>query len=151
MRSLLIWVGVNRTTSCKKTVNKSVIMLQTCGIRKFRWREKNKTLAKILWVVNTGRPVQVKYCGVATPATPAAVAPMQMWQTNIPDCSLCTVSAARRVNTGSWSEFRQQTPRPRTVNCSSLNFLYTPQTPTASYQQSTNQSMNHLFAGTTFV
>ena len=48
MRSLLIWVGVNRTTSCKKSVNKSVIMLQTCGIRKFRWREKNKTLAKIL-------------------------------------------------------------------------------------------------------
>jgi len=27
-------------------------------------------------VVNTGRPLQVKYWGVATPATPAALTPM---------------------------------------------------------------------------
>jgi len=37
---------------------------------------KNKTLVKILGVVNTGRPLQVKYWGVATPATPAALTPM---------------------------------------------------------------------------
>ena len=148
MRSLLTWAGVNRITSCEKSVNKSVIMLQTCGIRKFRWREKNKTLAKILGGGRQHRTTRAgQIWGVATPATPAALTPMQMRQTNIPDCSLCTVSAARHVNTGSWSELRQQTPRPRTVNCSSLNFLYTPQTPTASYQQSTDQSMNHLFAG----
>jgi len=29
-----------------------------------------------LGVVNTGRPLQVKYWGVATPATPAALTPM---------------------------------------------------------------------------
>jgi len=34
---------------------------------------KNKTLVKILGVVNTGRPLQVKYWGVATPA---ALTPM---------------------------------------------------------------------------
>ena len=51
-------------------------MTATCGIQKFRWREKNKTLVEILGVVNTGRPLQVKYWGVATPATPAALTPM---------------------------------------------------------------------------
>jgi len=82
MRSLLIWVGVNRTTSCEKSVNKSVIMPEklrgalqmkmtaTCGIQKFRWREKIKHLSKYWGVVNTRRPLQVKYWGVATPATP---------------------------------------------------------------------------------
>jgi len=45
---------------------------------KFRWREKNKTLVKILGVVNTRRPLQAKYWGVATPATPAALTPMRM-------------------------------------------------------------------------
>ena len=38
--------------------------------------KKNKTLVKILGVVNTGRPLQVKYWGVATPATSAALTPM---------------------------------------------------------------------------
>jgi len=39
---------------------------------------KNKTLIKILGGggVNAGRPLQVKYWGVATPATPAALTPM---------------------------------------------------------------------------
>jgi len=37
---------------------------------------KNKTLVKILGVVNTGRPLQFKYRGVAIPATPAALTPM---------------------------------------------------------------------------
>jgi len=88
MRLLLTWVGVNCTTSCEKSVNKSVIVLEklrgalqikmtaTCGIQKFRWREKIKHLSKY-WggVVNTGRPLQVKYWGgeVATLATPAAL------------------------------------------------------------------------------
>ena len=119
MRSLLIWVGVSRTTSCEKSVNKSVIMLQklrhrtvemrvrrchirchsravlfncwiknctlgalqmkmtaTCGIQKFRWTEKIKHLWKYWGVVNAGRPLQVKYWGVATPATRAALTPM---------------------------------------------------------------------------
>ena len=36
----------------------------TCGIQKFRWKEKKiKTLVKILGVVNTGRPPQIKYWG----------------------------------------------------------------------------------------
>ena len=38
---------------------------------------RNKTLVKILGVVNTGRPLQVKYWGwVANPATAAALTPM---------------------------------------------------------------------------
>jgi len=37
---------------------------------------KDKTLVKILGVVNTGRPLQVKYWGVTTPATPAALTPI---------------------------------------------------------------------------
>jgi len=52
-------------------------MTATCGIQKFRRREKNKTLVKILGVVNTGRPLQVKYWGVATPATLAALTPTE--------------------------------------------------------------------------
>jgi len=42
---------------------------------------KNKTLVKILGrgVDNTGRPLQVKYWGVATPATPAALTHMPGW------------------------------------------------------------------------
>ena len=40
-------------------------------------KAKNRTLVKILGVVNTGRPLHVKYWGkVATPATPAALTPM---------------------------------------------------------------------------
>jgi len=78
MRSLLIWVGVSGTASCEKSVNKSVIMLEklrgalqmkmtaTCGIQKFRWREKIKHLSKYWGVVNTGRPLQAKYWGVST-------------------------------------------------------------------------------------
>jgi len=58
MRSLLIWVNVNRTASCEKSLNKSVIMLEklrgalhmkmtaTCGIQKFHWKEKIKHLSK---------------------------------------------------------------------------------------------------------
>ena len=70
MRSLLIWVGVNRTTSCEKSVNKSVIMLEI--IQRYSevpLKEKNKTPVKIL--------------GVATPATPAALTPMHAWDTFI--------------------------------------------------------------------
>jgi len=37
---------------------------------------KNKTLVKISGLVNTGRPLQVKYWGVATPLAPAALKPM---------------------------------------------------------------------------
>jgi len=49
----------------------------TCGIQKFRRREKNKTRQNIGGgVVNTGRPLQVKYWRVAIPATPAALTPM---------------------------------------------------------------------------
>ena len=48
-------------------------MTATCGIQKFRWREKIKHLSKYWGVVNTGRPLQVKYWGVATPA---ALTPM---------------------------------------------------------------------------
>jgi len=46
-----------------------------CGIQNSEvlLKGKNKTLVKILVVVNTGRPLQVKYWGVATPATPAAL------------------------------------------------------------------------------
>jgi len=33
-------------------------------------------MSKYWGVVNTGRPLQVKYWGVATPATPAALTPM---------------------------------------------------------------------------
>ena len=52
-------------------------MTATCGIQKFRWREKIKHLSK--WgVVNTGRPLHVKYWGVATSATPAALTPMPL-------------------------------------------------------------------------
>jgi len=51
-------------------------MTATCGIQKFRRREKRKHLSKYWGVVNTGRPLQVKYWGVATPATPAALTPM---------------------------------------------------------------------------
>jgi len=88
MRALLISVGVNSTASCEKSVNKSVIMLEkltgalqmkmtaTCGIQNFRLKEKIKHLSKYWGVVNTGRPLQVKYWGVATPATPAALTPM---------------------------------------------------------------------------
>ena len=36
------------------------------GIQKFRWREKIKHLSKYWGVVNTGRPLQVKYWGLAT-------------------------------------------------------------------------------------
>jgi len=39
-------------------------------------RKKIKHLSKYWGVVNTGRPLQVKYWGVATPATPAALTPM---------------------------------------------------------------------------
>jgi len=46
-------------------------MTATCGIQKFRWREKNKTLVKILGVVNTRRLLQVKYWG-SRPLTPMA-------------------------------------------------------------------------------
>jgi len=51
-------------------------MTATCGIQKFRRREKNRTLVKILGVVNspTGRPLQVKYWGLATRA---ALTPMR--------------------------------------------------------------------------
>ena len=35
-----------------------------------------KTLSQYWGVVNTGRPLQVKYWGVATPAAPAALTPM---------------------------------------------------------------------------
>jgi len=95
MRSLQLWVGVNRTTSCEKSVSKSVIMLEklrgalqmkmtaTCGIQKFRWREKIKHLSKYWGVVNTGRPLQVKYWGVATPATPAALTPMNLFYVDL--------------------------------------------------------------------
>jgi len=53
-------------------------MTATCGIQKFRWREKIKHLSK--WgVVNTGRPLHVKYWGgVGTSATPAALTPMPL-------------------------------------------------------------------------
>ena len=37
---------------------------------------KINTCPNIGGVVNTGRPLQVKYWGVATPATPAALTPM---------------------------------------------------------------------------
>ena len=50
-------------------------MTATSGIQKFA--EGEKTLVKILGVVNTGRPLQVKYWVVATPATPAALTPMK--------------------------------------------------------------------------
>ena len=40
--------------------------------------KKIKHLSKYWGVVNTGRPVQVKYCGVAIPATPAALTPMDV-------------------------------------------------------------------------
>jgi len=127
MRSLLIWVGVSRTTSCEKSVymiNKSVTMLEKlrhtvemrvrrCHIHMrpnhmnaavSKWHKlahqfceidfiqkvlvdvagsntvqthlghgrsqsevplkgKNKALVKILGIVNTGRPLQVKYWG----------------------------------------------------------------------------------------
>jgi len=58
--NLLIWVGVSRTTSGEKSVNKSVIMLE-----KLRHTGKKyiKKLVKILGVVNRGRPLQVKYWG----------------------------------------------------------------------------------------
>jgi len=58
MRSLLIWVSVSHTASCKKSVNKSTFMLEklrgtlqmkmtaTCGIQKFCWRKKIKHLSK---------------------------------------------------------------------------------------------------------
>ena len=39
---------------------------------------ENKTLVKYWGVVNTGQPLQVKYWGVATPATPAALTPMEL-------------------------------------------------------------------------
>jgi len=52
-------------------------MTANCGIQKFRCREKIKHLSKYWGVVNTGRPLQVKYWGVATPATPAALTPME--------------------------------------------------------------------------
>ena len=48
-------------------------MTATCGIQKFRWRERIKHLSKYWAVVNTGRPLQVKIWGVATPATPCGV------------------------------------------------------------------------------
>jgi len=38
--------------------------------------KKIKHLSKYWGAVNTGRPLQVKYWGVATPATPAALTPM---------------------------------------------------------------------------
>ena len=37
-------------------------------------------------VVNTGRPLQVKYWGVATPATPAALTPMHKYA--LADCAV---------------------------------------------------------------
>jgi len=51
-------------------------MTATSGIQKFAEGE-NKTLVKILGVVNTGGPLQVKYWVVATPATPAALTPIK--------------------------------------------------------------------------
>jgi len=49
-------------------------MTATCGVQKFRWREKNKSLLKILGVVNTGRPLQVKYwAGGRDPCNPCGV------------------------------------------------------------------------------
>jgi len=38
--------------------------------------KKLKHLSKYWGVVNTGRPLHVKYWGFATPATPAALTPM---------------------------------------------------------------------------
>jgi len=40
--------------------------------------KKIKHLSKYWWVVYTGRPLQVKYWGVATPATPAALTLMNV-------------------------------------------------------------------------
>ena len=137
MRSLLIWVGVSRTTSCEKSVymiNKSVTMLEKlrhtvemrvrrCHIHMrpnhmnaavSKWHKlthqfceidfiqkvlvdvagsntvqthlghgrsqsevpltgKNKALVKILGIVNTGRPLQVKYWGGRDPCNPCGV------------------------------------------------------------------------------
>jgi len=51
-------------------------MTATCGIQKFRWREKNKTLVKILGGRQHTTTPAGQMLGVTTPATPAALTPM---------------------------------------------------------------------------
>jgi len=105
MRSLLIWVGVNRTTRCEKSVNKSVIMLeklrhsrnavfstvelQTVHWVQCRWKwqrlaisrssaeGKNKTLVKILGGhQHRTTPAGQILGGGRDPCNPAALTPM---------------------------------------------------------------------------
>jgi len=86
-------------------------MTATCGIQKFRWREKNKTLVEILGVVNTGRPLQVKYWGVATPATPAALTPM------LPTSRLYYKPGGNTRQTGKKNRIRGKQVEPKSTFC----------------------------------
>jgi len=79
MRSLLIWVGVNRTTSCTLGALQMKVTA-TCRIQKFRWREKNQTLVKILGGRQHRTTPAGQILGVATPAPPAALTPMDLDQ-----------------------------------------------------------------------
>ena len=51
-------------------------MLRLAVFRSSAERKNMKTLSQYWGVVNTGRPLQVKYWEVATPAAPAALTPM---------------------------------------------------------------------------
>ena len=122
MRSLLTWAGVNRITSCEKSVNKSVIMLQTCSIWKFRWREKIKHLPK--------------YCGSSTQDDPCRsniggwrpLQPLRRWrlcrygrltyQTVV--CVQCLQPGVSTLAADLNSDSRRRVPEPSTAHRSTF-------------------------------
>jgi len=58
-----------------------MIMTATCGIQKFRWRVKIKHVSKYWGVVNTGRPLPVRYWGGGRdPCNPCGVDAYVDWQ-----------------------------------------------------------------------
>jgi len=82
---LIDWVGSGKGCAPSQKIYEFFIskwcdmvqmkMAATCGIQKFRRRGKIKHLSKYWGVVNTGRPLQVKYWGLQ---------PLRRWRLCIP-------------------------------------------------------------------